>query len=153
MIRLFLTANMSSSMDIDDQAEASQSSYICSTVVEYSSRSFGVMGRCDSWRSTLDFARTSHRLQLPNQPLFFCYRDDVISFLDGIENRVEALRKEAHKLQEQRDHLHATIDMLKNTDFLSNLNEADKEEVNLTLQRINERLQVGWMVLLDLMNL
>lgn len=77
----------------------------------------------------------------------------MISFLDGIENRVEALRKEAHKLQEQRDHLNATIDMLKNTDFLSNLNEADKEEVNLTLQRINERLQVSWMVLLDLMNL
>lgn len=74
----------------------------------------------------------------------------MISFLDGIENRVEALRKETLKLQEQRDLLHATIDMLKNTDFLSNLNEADKEEVNLTLQRINERLQVSWMVLLDL---
>lgn len=70
----------------------------------------------------------------------------MISFLDGIEIRVEALRKETLKLQENRDQLHATIDMLKNTDFLSNLNEADKEEVNMTLQRINERLQVSLLV-------
>lgn len=70
------------------------------------------------------------------------FRDDIITFLDSIDNRVEALRKEAHKLQEERDHLLTRIDMLKNTDLLSNLSEADHEEVNLTLKRINERLQV-----------
>lgn len=46
------------------------------------------------------------------------------------------------KLQEQRDHLLTRIDMLKNTEVLSNLNEDDKEEISLQLKRINERLQV-----------
>ncbi|CRK92154.1 CLUMA_CG005706, isoform A [Clunio marinus] len=68
-------------------------------------------------------------------------RDELVTFLDGIDNRVEALRKEAMKLQEERDILLTRIDMLKNTDVLSNLKEADQEEINLHLQRINERLQ------------
>jgi dsDNA-binding SOS-regulon protein len=62
--------------------------------------------------------------------------------LDTIDNRVETLRKEALKLQEQREILSTRIDMLKNTEVLSNLSEADKEEVDLQLKRINERLQV-----------
>lgn len=62
--------------------------------------------------------------------------------LDCIEVRVETLRKEALKLQDERDHLLTRIDMLKNTELLANLTEADKEEVGLTLMRINERLQV-----------
>jgi len=81
-------------------------------VVEYSKKSIGAMGR-----------------------------DDVISFLDTIDNRVEALRKDAIKLQEERDHLYTRIHMLKNTDLLSNLSEADKEDVSMQLRRINERLQ------------
>lgn len=65
-----------------------------------------------------------------------------MSLLDNIDNRVEALRKEAIKLQEQRDLLMIRIDMLKNTDVLTNLNAADQEEISLQLKRINERLQV-----------
>jgi BCL2-associated athanogene 2 len=63
--------------------------------------------------------------------------------LDSVDNRVENLRKEAIKLQDQRDHLLTRIDMLKNTDLLTNLSEADQEEVSLQLKRINERLQVN----------
>jgi BCL2-associated athanogene 2 len=70
------------------------------------------------------------------------FRDEVINFLDNIDNRVEALRKEAMKLQEQREDLLTRIDMLKNTDLLSNLNESDREEIGLQLHRINERLKV-----------
>jgi BCL2-associated athanogene 2 len=72
-----------------------------------------------------------------------CSRDQIIALLDTIDNRVEALRKEALKLQEQRDNLSTRIDLLKNTDVLSNLNEADREEVNLQLKRINARLQAS----------
>jgi BCL2-associated athanogene 2 len=66
----------------------------------------------------------------------------LIHFLDSIDNRVEDLRKEAINLQDQRDHLLTRIDMLKNTDMLTNLSEADQEEVSLQLKRINKRLQV-----------
>jgi BCL2-associated athanogene 2 len=66
----------------------------------------------------------------------------LIQFLDSIDNRVEDLRKEAIKLQDQRDHLLTRIDLLKNTDLLTNLNEEDQEEIGLHLKRINERLQV-----------
>lgn len=74
--------------------------------------------------------------------LLLPFRDEVINLLDSIDTRVEALRKEAMKLQEQRDHLQTRIDMLKNTEVLSNLSEADKEEISLQLKRINRRLQV-----------
>lgn len=75
--------------------------------------------------------------------LLLPFRDEVINLLDSIDTRVEALRKEAMKLQEQRDHLQTRIDMLKNTEVLSNLSEADKEEISLQLKRINRRLQVN----------
>lgn len=77
---------------------------------------------------------------------FSLFRDEVIKMIDGLENRVETLRKEAISLQDQRDVLLTRIDMLKNTDMLANLSEADKEEVGLTLKRINERLQVSFVV-------
>ena len=66
----------------------------------------------------------------------------MIHVLDSIDNRVEELRKEAIKLQDQRDYLLTRIDMLKTTDLLTNLSEGDQEEVSTQLKRINERLQV-----------
>lgn len=62
--------------------------------------------------------------------------------LDSIDTRVELLRKEALKLQDERDLILTRIDLLKNTDLLSNLNATDHEEVGLQLSRINARLQV-----------
>lgn len=66
----------------------------------------------------------------------------MVNLLDNIAIRVETLRKDAIKLQEQRDQLLTRIDMLKNTEVLSNLNETDKEEISVELKRINDRLQV-----------
>lgn len=74
--------------------------------------------------------------------LYFLFRDELIAFLDGVDNRVESLRKDAMKLQDERDHLLTGIDLLKNTDVLSYLKEAEQEEINLQLHRVNERLQV-----------
>jgi len=68
-------------------------------------------------------------------------RDEVIFLLDSIDTRVELLRKEALKLQDERDLILTRIDLLKNTDLLSNLNATDHEEVGLQLSRINARLQ------------
>jgi len=68
-------------------------------------------------------------------------RDEVISLLDSIDTRVELLRKEALQLQDERDLILTRIDLLKNTDLLSNLNATDHEEVGLQLSRINSRLQ------------
>jgi len=104
-------------MDIDEATheanrEASETMGEETAVVEYS-RKIGTMGR-----------------------------DELVQFLDNIDNRVEKLRKEAMKLQEERDQLMTRIDMLRNTDVLSNsLKEAEQEEINLQLKRINERLQ------------
>lgn len=143
-------------MDIDQSEEESKDRFddppkMDGAVVEYSKKNFGVMGRClkqiiliyfkSLFYETFSWSLTKRFLSI----LFYFavrFRDDIISFLDGIDNRVEALRKEAHKLQEERDRLLTRIDMLKNTDLLSNLSEADHEEVSLTLKRINERLQV-----------
>lgn len=75
-------------------------------------------------------------------PFFISSRDEVVNLLDNIAVRVETLRKDAIKLQEQRDQLLTRIDMLKNTEVLSNLNETDKEEISVELKRINDRLQV-----------
>lgn len=66
----------------------------------------------------------------------------MINLIDSIDNRVEALRKEAIKLQDERDILYTRIDLLKNTELLSHLSDADQEEVHMQLHRINERLQV-----------
>jgi len=68
-------------------------------------------------------------------------RDEVIALLDSIDTRVEFLRKEALKLQDERDLILTRMDLLKNTDLLSNLNATDHEEVALQLSRISDRLQ------------
>lgn len=73
--------------------------------------------------------------------LIFHYRDEVIKILDTIDTQVESLRKEALKLQEQRDDLLTRIDMLKNTDLLDNLTDSEREEISFHLRRVNDRLQ------------
>lgn len=114
-------------------------------VVEYSrTKNIGGMGRwlhvthsINANLSKLMFKNFSYRFY------FFGFsRDEVVALLDSIDNRVETLRKEALKLQEERDLILTRIDMLKHTDLLTSLSAADHEEIHMTLQRINERLQV-----------
>lgn len=63
--------------------------------------------------------------------------------LDKIDNQVEELRREAVTLQEKRDNLMTKIDMMKHVDLLTNLDENDRDDINMQLKRINERLQVN----------
>lgn len=69
-------------------------------------------------------------------------REEIISFLDKIDNQVEELRREAVTLGEKRDNLMTRIDMMKHVDLLTNLDENDRADVNMQLKRINARLQV-----------
>lgn len=136
------------SMEVDESSEGGDvlgEMAESGAVVEYCKRHNGIpMGRCLKWTFQMNFfliPQSEVRQKLLKR--FHFFRDDIIVFLDSIDNRVEALRKEALKLQESRDELHTRIDMLKNTDILSNLNESDKEEIGMQLKRINERLQVS----------
>lgn len=70
-------------------------------------------------------------------------RDEIVSLLDKIDNQVEELRREAVSLQEKRDNLMTKIDMMKHVDILENLDVNDRDDINLQLKRINERLQVS----------
>lgn len=128
-------------MDIDEESAGTLGENVSPgrEIIEYSKKSIGAMGR---WLTQLYRATASHPTNLMFC-LFLHFRDEVIGFLDSIDNRVEALRTEALKLQDQHDHLLTQIDMLKNTDFLSNLNKDDQEEVASNLMRINGRLQVS----------
>lgn len=46
-----------------------------------------------------------------------------VGVLDQLDTRVERLRKEAMHLQEQRDHLLISLDLVKNNDLFANLEE------------------------------
>ena len=84
-----------------------------------------------------------------NQYFFSRFRDEVIACLDSIDTRVEALRKEALMLEEERDNILTRIDMLKNTDLLAHLSQTDHEDVDLQLKRISGRLQVRFVNMLS----
>lgn len=55
----------------------------------------------------------------------------MIQFIDCIEQKVESLRKEVKNLVDQRDHLSMTVDVLKNNEFLENLEESNVDLKNL----------------------
>lgn len=76
--------------------------------------------------------------------IHFLCREEIVALLDKIDNQVEELRREAFTLQEKRDNLMTKIDMMKHVDLLTNLDKNDRDDINLQLKRINERLQVTW---------
>lgn len=51
-----------------------------------------------------------------------------IKLVDELDNRVEKLRKDAITLQEKKDYLSMSMDLLKNNDLLSNLEECKRKE-------------------------
>lgn len=53
-----------------------------------------------------------------------------------MDTRVERLRKEAMHLQEQRDHLLISLDLVKNNDLFANLEER-KREIGVIRKGIN----------------
>lgn len=63
-----------------------------------------------------------------------------IGILDQLDSKVEKLRKEALMLQEKKDFLAMSMDLLKNNEYLTGLNENEYEEINCYVQRISGRL-------------
>ncbi|XP_059622986.1 BAG family molecular chaperone regulator 2 isoform X2 [Phlebotomus argentipes] len=63
-----------------------------------------------------------------------------IKLVDELDNRVEKLRKDAITLQEKKDYLSMSMDLLKNNDLLTNLEEYEREEITCYMQRVGSRL-------------
>lgn len=63
-----------------------------------------------------------------------------ITILDQLDSKVEKLRKEAMVLQEKKDFLAMSVDLLRNNEYLTGLDENEREEINCYVQRISGRL-------------
>ncbi|XP_055902725.1 BAG family molecular chaperone regulator 2 isoform X3 [Eupeodes corollae] len=63
-----------------------------------------------------------------------------VGVLDQLDARVEKFRKDAMGLQEKRDFLLMSIDLIKTNDLLQGMNEAEREEITCYIQRVNSRL-------------
>lgn len=63
-----------------------------------------------------------------------------VTVLDQLDARVEKFRKDALGLQEKRDFLLMSIDLIKSNDLMTNMAESEREEVACYIQRINSRL-------------
>ncbi|XP_012255276.2 BAG family molecular chaperone regulator 2 [Athalia rosae] len=66
-------------------------------------------------------------------------KDRLVDILDQIEAHVEQLRKDASKLEEERDTLLTTLDTLRNNEILCELAEADKDDVLRYAERLSMR--------------
>lgn len=66
-------------------------------------------------------------------------KDRLVSLLDQIEVHVEQLRKDAWRLEEERDTLLTTLDTLRNNEILSGLDETDKDDVLRYAERLSRR--------------
>ncbi|KAL5291151.1 BAG2 family protein [Megaselia abdita] len=63
-----------------------------------------------------------------------------VTALDQLDARVEKFRKDALGLQEKRDFLLLSIDLIKSNDLLQDMKESEKEEIALYIDRVNSRL-------------
>ncbi|XP_055376860.1 BAG family molecular chaperone regulator 2 isoform X2 [Condylostylus longicornis] len=66
--------------------------------------------------------------------------DRFVSIIDQLDTRVEKLRKDALGLQEKRDFLLMSVDLIKNHEHLNNMQESDREEIICYIHRVNSRL-------------
>ncbi|XP_017112563.1 BAG family molecular chaperone regulator 2 isoform X3 [Drosophila elegans] len=63
-----------------------------------------------------------------------------VSILDQLDARVEKLRKDALNLQEKKDFLLMSMDLIKSNEMMQNMSEAEREEIMLYIQRVSSRL-------------
>lgn len=70
----------------------------------------------------------------------FNLNERFVGVLDQLDARVEKFRKDAMGLQEKRDFLLMSIDLIKTNDLLQGMNEAEREEISCYIQRVNSRL-------------
>ncbi|XP_070151403.1 BAG family molecular chaperone regulator 2 [Polyergus mexicanus] len=66
-------------------------------------------------------------------------KDRLVGLLDQIELHVEQLRKDAARLEEEKDTLLTTLDTLRNNDILISLEEPDKDDVLRYAERLSMR--------------
>lgn len=63
-------------------------------------------------------------------------KDRLVSLLDQIEMRVEQLRKDAARLEEEKDAMLTTLDTIRNNEMLVALEEADRDDVTRYADRL-----------------
>ncbi|EDW77429.1 uncharacterized protein Dwil_GK18090 [Drosophila willistoni] len=63
-----------------------------------------------------------------------------VSIMDQLDAGVEKFRKDALNLQEIRDYLLMSMDLIKGNEMLQNMNEEEREESMLYIQRVSSRL-------------
>ncbi|XP_020798239.1 BAG family molecular chaperone regulator 2 isoform X2 [Drosophila serrata] len=63
-----------------------------------------------------------------------------VNILDQLDARVEKLRKDALNLQEKKDYLLMSMDLIKSNEMMQNMTEGEREEIMLYIQRVNSRL-------------
>ncbi|XP_030375288.1 BAG family molecular chaperone regulator 2 isoform X2 [Scaptodrosophila lebanonensis] len=66
--------------------------------------------------------------------------DSFVSILDQLDARVEKFRKDALNLQEKKDYLLMSMDLIKSNEMLQNMSDAEREEIICYIQRVNSRL-------------
>ncbi|XP_054732299.1 uncharacterized protein LOC129240492 isoform X1 [Anastrepha obliqua] len=70
----------------------------------------------------------------------FNLNERFVSVLDQLDARVEKFRKDAMGLQEKKDFLLMSIDLIKSHDMLHSMMESEREEIFCYIQRVNSRL-------------
>jgi len=63
-----------------------------------------------------------------------------VNILDQLDTNVERLRREARDLQDKRDRMHMSMDLIKNNEKFSDLDEYEREELNCYIGRIGNTL-------------
>ncbi|XP_074094555.1 BAG family molecular chaperone regulator 2 [Cotesia typhae] len=67
-------------------------------------------------------------------------KDRLVSILDQIELKVEQLRRDASRLEEEKDNMLSTLDTLKNSDeYLDPLEDPDREDILRYAERLSMR--------------
>ncbi|XP_072942833.1 BAG family molecular chaperone regulator 2 [Epargyreus clarus] len=66
-------------------------------------------------------------------------KDRLISVLDQVELRVERLRRDTIRIEEERDSLLSTLDSVKHSELLGDISECDKDDILRYSERILAR--------------
>nr|XP_037877569.1 BAG family molecular chaperone regulator 2-like isoform X2 [Bombyx mori] len=63
----------------------------------------------------------------------------LIAVLDQVEMRVERLRKDTVRIEEEKDSLLSTLDSIKHSELLLDISECDKDDITRYADRILSR--------------
>uniref|UniRef100_A0A8R2RB96 BAG family molecular chaperone regulator 2 n=1 Tax=Bombyx mori TaxID=7091 RepID=A0A8R2RB96_BOMMO len=66
-------------------------------------------------------------------------KDRLIAVLDQVEMRVERLRKDTVRIEEEKDSLLSTLDSIKHSELLLDISECDKDDITRYADRILSR--------------